>query len=79
MEPGASRNARLSPRQLQIVKIIVEDLCSKQIAAGLGISTKLLLPSSLRSSGGLASRYDRNCSLGDPEWRHRSVATQGQL
>ena len=40
MEPGASRNARLSPRQLQIVKIIVEDLCSKQIAAGLGISTK---------------------------------------
>src|SRR5215469_2827841 len=79
MEPGGtSGNAGLSPRQLQIVKLIVEDLSSKQIAAGPGIGIKNCWCSPRRDQARLWRQgYSRNCSLGDSEWRDRSLATRG--
>ena len=37
---GTSRQALLSVRQLDVVKLIADDLSSKQIAAQLGVTTK---------------------------------------
>lgn len=37
---GDSQKVLLSPRQLEVVKLMAEDLTSKQIAVRLGISTK---------------------------------------
>src|SRR5215469_535254 len=51
---GPTRNA-LSLRQLEVVKLIAEDLTAKQIAASLGITVKTASTAS-ESSAGLASR-----------------------
>jgi DNA-binding CsgD family transcriptional regulator len=67
---GPARNA-LSLRQLEVVKLIAEDLTSKQIAASLGISVKTVTfrrteikrHLGVRGTAGIVRWAMRNCVI----------------